>query len=45
MLPQLKTEQNNETFEHERQWFLKAPEEVIRKVAVVKLLLLFVVTN
>ena len=26
MLPQQKTEQNNETFEHEWQWFLNAPE-------------------
>ena len=27
MLPQQKTEQNNETFEHKWKWFLKAPED------------------
>ena len=26
MLPEQKTDQNNETFENEWQWFLKAPE-------------------
>ena len=34
MLPEQKTDQNNETFKHEWQWFLKAPEREsnIRKI-------------